>query len=331
MIANYQIMDMEVGNVQRNKDEGNIMIFKAPLHKILQNPQHTDRYREVVRNINTIVTAAYLLIRYIFVNGYDDDDDDTFNVDEYITPAFFKECLKALQTRTHAQTRNEDTIRYRRLISHHIEEFCVIYRYHLIHLEGNQSNWESYVGTQMCTVYINNAEKHTGHHLRSIINVIFNTQELNQLVRCRHATATEKQLARAYLVDIASFKDIISNANTYNEVQNRMDELEQLGDEFIEGFHLLAPILERVGNGIYRERSLWYELTAAKSVDTLYHLARLNSQILTLFGRPGIKFQPFPLRHSFIPMYVPFDLTVVSYQILNLPTSALRQHYQCKN
>ena len=102
--------------------------------------------------------------------------------------------------------------------------------------------------------------------LRSVINVIFNTKELNRLVRCRHATATEKQLARAYLVDIASFKDIISNANTYNEVQNRMDELEQLGDEFIEGFHLLAPILERVGNGIYRQWSLWYELVADKSV-----------------------------------------------------------------
>ena len=121
----------------------------------------------------------------------------------------------------------------------------------------------------MCTAYVNNAEKHTGRHLRSVINVIFNTKELNRLVRCRHATATEKQLARAYLVDIASFKDIISNANTYNEVQNRMDELEQLGDEFIEGF-LLAPILERVGNGIYREGSLWYELVASKSVDMLY-------------------------------------------------------------
>src|SRR5256885_2146262 len=80
----------------------------------------------------------------------------------------------------------------------------VSYIDHLIHLEGNQSNWESYVGTQMCTAYINNAEKHTGRHLRSIINVIFNTQELNRLVRCQHATATKKQLARAYLVDIAS-------------------------------------------------------------------------------------------------------------------------------
>ena len=63
-------------NVQRNQDKGNIVIFKAPLHKILQNPQHVDRYREVVRTINTIVTAAYLLIRFIFVNEYDDDDYD---------------------------------------------------------------------------------------------------------------------------------------------------------------------------------------------------------------------------------------------------------------
>src|SRR5437667_7443501 len=108
-------MDMEVGDVQRNQDKGNIVIFKAPLHKFLQNPQHVDRYREVVRTINTIVTAAYLLIRFIFVNEYDDDNDNAFNVDEYITPAFFKECLKALQRQTQARTQNKDTIRYRRL------------------------------------------------------------------------------------------------------------------------------------------------------------------------------------------------------------------------
>ena len=38
--------------------------------------------------------------------------------------------------------------------------------------------------------------------------------------------------------------------------------------------------------------------------------------------------QPFPLRHSFIPTYVPFNLTVIVYQILNLPTSTLCQYYQ---
>lgn len=79
---------------------------------------------------------------------------------------------------------------------------------------------------QMCTAYLNSAEKHTGRPLRSIINVTFNTKEPNRLVRRQNATATEKRLTRAYLADIASFKDIMSNTNTYNEVQNRMDELE---------------------------------------------------------------------------------------------------------
>ena len=128
-------MDMEVGDVQRNQDRGNIGIVKAPLHKILQNPLHVDRYRDVV---HTIVTTAYLFIGYVFVNGY--NDDDAFNIDKYITPGFFKECLKALQARTQARMQNENTIRYRRLISRNIEEFCVIYWCHLIRLEGNQSN-----------------------------------------------------------------------------------------------------------------------------------------------------------------------------------------------
>ena len=136
-----------MGDVQRNQNRGNIDIVKALLHKILQNPLYVDRYRDVVHTVNTIVTTAYLFIRYVFVNGY--NDDDAFNIDEYITPGFFKECLKALQTRTQARTQNENTIRYRRLISRNIEEFCVIYRYHLICLEGNQSNWESYIHTNV--------------------------------------------------------------------------------------------------------------------------------------------------------------------------------------
>src|SRR5947207_14013517 len=142
-------MNMEAGDIQQNQDGGNIVIVKASLHNILRNPQQVDQYREVVRNINTIITATYRLFRYISLNEYDDDDDDVFNVDEYITPALFKECLKVLQERRRVQTTNQNTLRYRALIGHHLEEFCIIYRYHPIHIGGNQSNWENYVGTQM--------------------------------------------------------------------------------------------------------------------------------------------------------------------------------------
>lgn len=58
----------------------------------------------------------------------------------------------------------------------------------------------------------------------------------------------KKWLACVYLTDITSFKDIMSNVNIYNEMQICIDELEQLGDEFVEGFYLLSFILKRVGN-----------------------------------------------------------------------------------
>ena len=72
-------------------------------------------------------------------------------INQYITPAFFSKCLKSLQSKTRAQSTHEDTLRYRRLIDHNIEEFCVVYRFHLVRVEGNQSNWEAYVARQMFT------------------------------------------------------------------------------------------------------------------------------------------------------------------------------------
>ena len=162
--------------------ETDIIVVKASLHRILCDPQLVHQYRQVICTINKIVTAAYLLAQHIFVNEYDDNDDNVFNVDEYIKPEFFKECLKALQTRRHIQTTNQNTIRYQTLISRHIKEFRVVYRYQFIQLDGNQSNWENYIATQMCTAYLNNAERHSSRHLQSIINVIFNTKELLRTV-----------------------------------------------------------------------------------------------------------------------------------------------------
>jgi hypothetical protein len=45
-------------------------------------------------------------------------------------------------------------------------------------------------------------------------------------------------------------------------------------------------------------------------------LANVNEDMQTLINSPGIRFQTFPLRHSFIPKFVPFDLKGASHQIL---------------
>ena len=85
----------------------------------------------------------------------------------------------------------------------------------------------------------------------------------------------------------------------------------------VQAFHFLASVLEGIGNGTYRQGLLWYEMTASKSVDTLYQIARLRGQLPTYVNRSSVKLQPFPLRHSFIPAAcVRFDRTVVACQIL---------------
>jgi len=172
----------------------------------------------------------------------------------------------------------------------------------------------------MCTAYLNNADIRSGQHLRAIINVLFAVKELRSTVRRNDATAAEKAFPRAYLADIASFKDITDNANSYNEILARMDEFEELGGEFVEAFDFLSSVLECIGNGNYRKGSLWYEITASKSVNTLYQIARLSSQLPAYVNRPVVRLQPFPLRHSFIPAYVPFDRSVVGCQISKLQT-----------
>jgi len=79
-------------------DAKHIIIIKAPLAKLLRDPQHLGIYRDTIKTINRVVTAAYLFARFIFVHAY--EEDDNFNVDEYITTDFFFECLRALQTIT---------------------------------------------------------------------------------------------------------------------------------------------------------------------------------------------------------------------------------------
>src|SRR5436190_19898520 len=106
-----------------------------------------------------------------------------------------------------------------------------------------------------------------------------------------------------------------------------MEELKGLGEEFVEAFYIVSPILERVP-GNYRQESLWYELSAVKSVHVLYHIAKMNSEMTKFVNRLAIKMQPFPLRHSFIPPYVPFNLTVIASQILHLLSVHVSQHSQ---
>ena len=92
-------------------DEKPIVVIKAPLAKIIRNPNHLTIYQDRVNRVNRLVTAAYLFSRYIFVYSYNNDDnDDAFNADIFMTDSFFMEVLRSLQTRTRKAAKTEDVL-----------------------------------------------------------------------------------------------------------------------------------------------------------------------------------------------------------------------------
>jgi len=167
-------------------DEKSIVVVKASLAKILRNPEHLAIYQDRVNIINHLVTAAYLFARYIFVHAYDENenDNDAFNVDVFMTDAFFLELLRSLQTRTRRASKDENTLRNRQLIDKYITNFCTLYHFQRITIVGIASNLEAYIARQMLTAYINNAEMRTGTHFRTCLNVFFDVQSLRSTLKC---------------------------------------------------------------------------------------------------------------------------------------------------
>jgi hypothetical protein len=131
---------------------------------------------------------------------------------------------------------------------------------------------------------------------------------------------TDKQLAHTYLSEIASFKKVLMLAESYNALEGRVDKIRALGNKYLEAFIFFGQWLQTVGGGTYRKNSVWYGLSAAKSVHVLYRLSKLNAMLPEVVGQSPARWQPFPLRHSFIPIYVQFDIGMVASHILNLPT-----------
>src|SRR5579859_3887309 len=131
-----------------------------------------------------------------------------------------------------------------------------------------------------------------------------------------------------YPSKISSFKMILTSSESYNALEGRVDKIRALGEEYLEAFLFFALWLETVGGGTYQEASLWYELSAGKSVHVLYGLSKINAMLPEVVGRPPVQWQAFPLRHSLIPAYVQFDIGMVASHILNLPHKQIRLEYK---
>src|SRR5579859_3094221 len=155
--------------------------------------------------------------------------------------SFFMEVLWSLQTHTRRASKDENTLRNRQLINKYCEEFCQLYCYQLITILGIASNLEAYIARQILTVYINNAEMRSGTHLRSHLNIFFDVQALRSTLRRQSTMTADKQLARAYLADISSFKMILSSTECYDALEGRVNEIQALVRNILMHSYFLCP------------------------------------------------------------------------------------------
>lgn len=103
-----------------------------------------------------------------------------------------------------------------------------------------------------------------------------------------------------------------------------MNEVQELGEVFVEALHFLAPFMENISDGRYRKSSIYYELAATASVNSYFQLGNQISDVTD--GLP-VKFHVFPLRRTFIPRHVRFDLKSVVLSVLDQPSAVLKAAY----
>jgi hypothetical protein len=66
-----------------------ITVIKSSITGIGWKEQYTQSLKELVNNVNQIVTHTYLFRKFIFVNELD-NTDDAFNLEEYINDDFLE-------------------------------------------------------------------------------------------------------------------------------------------------------------------------------------------------------------------------------------------------
>ena len=91
------------------------MAVKCSLSSIEWNPAYRDALNELVTKVNELTVHTYMFSRFLFMREL--RHDPNFDLQHFVTKAFFVEVFLSLTTRTpNNMLANEQTLEYRQLI-----------------------------------------------------------------------------------------------------------------------------------------------------------------------------------------------------------------------
>src|SRR5436190_2667164 len=240
--------------------------------------------------------------------------------------------MKTFVDKCRGTTSTDETRMARQTIDRYLPDFQNHYQYEKQKIPGLQSNLFQYEGCSLCTNYLNNIQTRLTTHLHKTINCMLHVAEHRQQLRDSQTPEIFKSDIRHFLRDVSYFKYDIVDKILYHqivvgddeEVSEVILELRDMGVEFVEVLRSLANVLKAADHRDWVKNSLRLDIERRPEfrLATMYELSQVNEQM-------GFRiFQPFPLKRSFIPSFIPLDLGVVSSHISDSNDTTLKQHCQ---
>ena len=170
----------------------------------LRNILRNPRHLPIYQDVATTVNKI-VTASYLFVHYIlvnAHDDDEESNADDHMTSTFCCHCKRSVVEHQHLTTQGS--------IEHSL---TVIRRSSVLTIAFDQCKWQ--------------AMSQTWKHMLELRCAL----HISTMPKCWPTSP-----------NIASFKDIISSTHSYNGIIDRLDELEDLGEGFVEAFHFLSPV-----------------------------------------------------------------------------------------
>ncbi|KAI8047867.1 hypothetical protein BDF22DRAFT_462002 [Syncephalis plumigaleata] len=288
-------------------DSERVLAVKSSISGIGWKKERRGALRDFVDIVHTTTFHAYSFAKYIFLREY--KDNPNFKFEEYICEDFFKQVWLSLVTRTRKGRPKPETIKLRKFIKKHLDDYLKFARYQPPELAyADQS--ATYEATKMHVAYTNNVRLRFGEFLRRAVNKHFKVKEMLKDMKERLPKDVKADELRK---EIKAITDPAKEFKLAMVHRGGIEALAKKDPTFTEAFDTFKDVLDAYTEGYdFGENGLYYDCKAnpVKHFKAFFKLARLFDDLEL---KP---FNCFPLRRSFSPCYVHIDTVILCENIL---------------
>jgi hypothetical protein len=285
-----------------------ITTVKSSVAGIGWKAQYIPPLKALVANVHIIVTHTFAFLKYIFIQKLDEDPD--FFLEDFINVDFYREVFLSL-LKSYNPDKQKRTARsrgYKELINKHRNTYFQHCSYEPIELKYAQQI-ANYEVVKIKTAYLNGVACHFGNKLRMFLNMVLKKKERIAALKDEMKRKTDSAN------DISAAVKTLTNQCTRVKIAISSRNMDTLPKDFLSSsdIDMIQDFFSSYNPGYqFAKGSIYYDCKAnpAKHLKAYYRLAYFCEV------HHGKSFNCFPLRRTFIPLYITIDTYILNTQIL---------------